>query len=293
MRVASPALEKSPTGPDLASEARRERKVLDLEISNSSLLAINRSLEREIKRHKTELKRFRRLSRAGRFSTLDDLADGHRASLGSNALPPFEDTADIGRPSSPFDEHAPDKLPDSSTTQSTSDDDDDDDLDDDDEEEDENEHENQNDTSPDGATHGSTTQTGRQRAKDEARLQRDLRRHRELLLDTAKTNRSLQRCLTWTEDLVKHGRKALDASAAAMRRSHSHEGEEEEELDGFETSSPEDLLPTPVEYAGVGGTAVVESLMDINTSWTREASENDTARTERDSGVGIVKDGGP
>lgn len=290
MRVASPALEKSPTGPDLASEARRERKVLDLEISNSSLLAINRSLEREIKRQKTELKRFRRLSRAGRFSTLDDLADGHRASVGSSALPPFEDTADVGRPSSPFDEHAPDKLPDSSTTESTSDDDDDDDEDDD-EEEDENE--NQNDTGPDGATHGSTTQTGRQRAKDEARLRRDLRKHRELLLDTAKTNRSLQRCLTWTEDLVKHGRKALDASAAAVRR--SHEGEEEEELDGFETSSPEDFLPTPIEYADVGGTgtAVIESLMDTNPSWTREPSENDTASTERDSGVGIIKDGGP
>lgn len=52
---------------ELAADARRERKVLDLEISNSSLLAINSSLEREVRRQKAELKRFRRLSRAGKF----------------------------------------------------------------------------------------------------------------------------------------------------------------------------------------------------------------------------------
>jgi len=42
--------------------------VLDLEISNSSLLAINRSLEKEIRKQKAELRRFRRMSRAGVFS---------------------------------------------------------------------------------------------------------------------------------------------------------------------------------------------------------------------------------
>jgi hypothetical protein len=66
-----------------AANARRERKVLDLEISNSSLLAINRQLEREVRRQKTEIRRFRRLSRAGRLTssgstmtsaTLDDVA---------------------------------------------------------------------------------------------------------------------------------------------------------------------------------------------------------------------------
>ncbi|KAJ8104837.1 hypothetical protein OPT61_g10539 [Boeremia exigua] len=53
---------------ELAANARRERKVLDLEISNSSLLAINRSLEKEMRKQKAELKRLRRMSRAGRFS---------------------------------------------------------------------------------------------------------------------------------------------------------------------------------------------------------------------------------
>lgn len=53
---------------DLASNARRERKVLDLEISNSSLLAINRALERELRKQNAEIRRFRRLNRAGRLS---------------------------------------------------------------------------------------------------------------------------------------------------------------------------------------------------------------------------------
>ena len=45
--------------------ARHERKLLDLEISNSSLLAINRSLEREVLKQKSELRRLRRATRGG------------------------------------------------------------------------------------------------------------------------------------------------------------------------------------------------------------------------------------
>ena len=51
---------------ELAAKARRERKVLDLEISNSSLLAINQTLEREMRKMTRELRHFRRLSRPGR-----------------------------------------------------------------------------------------------------------------------------------------------------------------------------------------------------------------------------------
>ncbi|KAJ8612192.1 hypothetical protein MRB53_037582 [Persea americana] len=63
---------KQSSATTLAVEARRERKVLDLEISNSSLLAINRSLEREVQRQKSELRRFHRLSRSNRLSWLSD-----------------------------------------------------------------------------------------------------------------------------------------------------------------------------------------------------------------------------
>ncbi|KAF2223669.1 hypothetical protein BDZ85DRAFT_261996 [Elsinoe ampelina] len=164
---------------DYAADARRERKVLDLEISNSSLLAINRSLEREIKKHKAELKRYRRLSRAGRFSVAPA---GLEDEDFDDALP-HVDGGLVGRPSSPFQEDVSDmELS---------------------EEEDTSEEEEL--TSSDLRM----TKEAKQRAKDEAQLKNDLRKHRDLLLDTARMNRSLQRCLTWTEDLIKDGKKAL------------------------------------------------------------------------------------
>ncbi|PSK34234.1 hypothetical protein B9Z65_8560 [Elsinoe australis] len=166
---------------DYAADARRERKVLDLEISNSSLLAINRTLEREVKKHKAELKRYRRLSRAGRFSVAaTGIADEDFD--GSVALP-HVDGGLVGRPSSPFEEDVSDM-------------------------ELSNEESSEDEAEPSLDVRASKEE--RQRAKDEAQLKHDLRKHRDLLLDTARMNRSLQRCLTWTEDLIKDGKKALD-----------------------------------------------------------------------------------
>lgn len=50
----------------------------------------------------------------------------------------------------------------------------------------------------------------RLRAKDEKRLQLDLSKHQELLLDSQRLNQSIIRCLGWTEDLIKEGQKALN-----------------------------------------------------------------------------------
>lgn len=47
------------------------------------------------------------------------------------------------------------------------------------------------------------------RLRDEKRLQLDLTKHRELLVDSQKMNQSLKRCLDWTEELIKDGKKAL------------------------------------------------------------------------------------
>jgi hypothetical protein len=55
--------------------------VLDLEISNSSLLAINRTLEREMRKQSAELRRFRRLSRSGRLS-IRTISGQSKSSLG-------------------------------------------------------------------------------------------------------------------------------------------------------------------------------------------------------------------
>ncbi|KAF2157402.1 hypothetical protein K461DRAFT_273568 [Myriangium duriaei CBS 260.36] len=185
--LTSPAINdalQSPTKElvDFAADARRERKVLDLEISNSSLLAINRSLEREIKKHKAELKRYRRLSRAGRFSVA--AGDSYNGDYDAADGLPHVDGAFVGRPSSPFQEDVSDM-----------------------------ELSNEEESSEDGSSlspGAESSKEERQRAKDEAQLRSDLRKHRELLLDTARMNRSLQRCLTWTEDLIKDGKKALD-----------------------------------------------------------------------------------
>lgn len=181
---------QSPTkaAPDLAAEARRERKVLDLEISNSSLLAINRSLEREMKKQKAELKRFRRLSRAGQFavSTFQENSTNILDEGGDEAQDHLPDFGADGRPSSPFLEDPLEDLDEFSDDDST------------------------NSSAEPLSPNTRADKDARIRAEDEARLRLDLSRHRELLMDTQRMNKSLQRCLTWTEDLIKGGRKALE-----------------------------------------------------------------------------------
>jgi hypothetical protein len=175
----------APQTTDIHAEARRERKVLDLEISNSSLLAINKSLERELRKQKAELKRFRRLSRAGQFmapqspdgndlSTLDKVDD----------LPDFDEDDEGARPSSPF--HSQPDDTDYSDEEST------------------------NSSTVPLSPGARADRDAAQRAKDETRLRLDLSRHRELLLDTQRMNQSVQRCLYRTEGLIKDGKKALD-----------------------------------------------------------------------------------
>lgn len=46
--------------------------------------------------------------------------------------------------------------------------------------------------------------------QDEKRLQLDLSKHQELLIDSQKINQSIRRCLQWTEELIKEGQKALE-----------------------------------------------------------------------------------
>ncbi|KAG6317744.1 hypothetical protein E4U22_005943 [Claviceps purpurea] len=48
------------------------------------------------------------------------------------------------------------------------------------------------------------------RRRDEKRLQLDLTKHQELLVDSQKMNQSLKRCLDFTEALIKEGQKALE-----------------------------------------------------------------------------------
>lgn len=164
---------------ELAANARRERKVLDLEISNSSLLAINRSLEKEVRKQKAELRRFRRMSRAGRFS-IDTLGSTPESSSATG----FSHTGDLSDMSEVEEE-----------------------------EQQEEEDLESSDSSLDESILSPSAQAERDeahRVRDEKRLQLDLSKHRELLVDSQKMNQSLKRCLGWTEQLIKDGQKALE-----------------------------------------------------------------------------------
>ncbi|KAH7126948.1 hypothetical protein B0J11DRAFT_290305 [Dendryphion nanum] len=184
---------------ELAANARRERKVLDLEISNSSLLAINRSLEKEVRKQKAELRRFRRMSRAGRFSTdtmtaslegfsaiglgeIGDLSDMSEEEdmIGEDSLANLDQQEEPMEPGEPGEPEEPDDDSESSFDE--------------------------------GAMSPTTLaeRDSAHRLGDEKRLQLDLSKHRELLVDSQKMNQSLKRCLNWTEELIKDAQKALN-----------------------------------------------------------------------------------
>ncbi|KAH0565372.1 hypothetical protein GP486_001237 [Trichoglossum hirsutum] len=159
---------------DLAVNARRERKVLDLEISNSSLLAINRTLEREMRKQCAELRRYRRLSRSGRLSLTSVPAGPVPRSL--SGMAEYEDQSD----QSDMVEEDEESLSDDDSLEEGS-------------------------LSPDAVV----ASDARHREKDERRLQLDLSKHQQLLIDSQKMNQSLKKCLGWTEELISEGRKAL------------------------------------------------------------------------------------
>lgn len=165
---------------EAAANARRERKVLDLEISNSSLLAINRTLEKELRKQNTELRRFRRLSRSGRLS----LTPSHRIVSGASIATLTTLDEDDG---------ASEQISFSPSSSSGSSYDDED--------------------SPSGEDNDSSfTESSdmlRRRARDEKRLMQDLQRHQQILLDSQKLTQSIQRCLNCTDELIKDGTKAL------------------------------------------------------------------------------------
>lgn len=167
---------------ELAANARRERKVLDLEISNNSLLAINRSLEKEVRKQKAEIRRFRRMSRAGQFSanTISHM-EGFSA-IGASDLGNLTDMSE--------EEEEEEEEP----------------------EPEEPEPEELSDSSFDESIMSDSALAERDQAhrlRDEKRLKLDLAKHQELIVDSQKMNQSLARCLGWTEELIKNGRKAL------------------------------------------------------------------------------------
>ncbi|ERF71621.1 hypothetical protein EPUS_00610 [Endocarpon pusillum Z07020] len=191
----SPAKSVPPQSPlqrsnELAANARRERKVLDLEISNSSLLAINRTLEREMRKQSLELRKFRRRSRCRQVSTASTAMRSVSGQSGLGTVAESEDgdgdaegeygsLSDLGEMSnSEFDGSDPESAYDDDSSLLSP-------------------------TSP-------SERSLRARTRDEKRLRLDLSRHQQLLIDSQKMNQSIKRCLNWTDELINEGRKALE-----------------------------------------------------------------------------------
>ncbi|EPE08527.1 hypothetical protein F503_04114 [Ophiostoma piceae UAMH 11346] len=195
---------------DLVKIARRERKVQDLEITNASLEAINRSLERQLRKQKAEIRQFRRLSRAGRLSSAPN-AGGPAGSKLSVVQTPIS----TSRITSSSTVEGP--LQDTDRILAMGDDDDDTGDKDDNEypsdmetsfnEEDEDDYDDDEDDDSDENLLSAKNSTRRKR--DERRMQLDLAKHRQLLVDSQKINQSIKRCMNWTEELISEGKKAL------------------------------------------------------------------------------------
>jgi hypothetical protein len=164
---------------ELAANARRERKVLDLEITNSSLAAINRTLEREMRKQTAELRRYRRLSRSGRLS----IATSASMRNSGTSLVHSEDGTPLSDMSEDDEESSEEEEDSSFSTDSE-----------------------EGSLSP----RAMAESDARHRTRDEKRLQLDLTKHQQLLIDSQKMNQSLKRCLGWTEELINEGRKALE-----------------------------------------------------------------------------------
>ncbi|KAL8846029.1 MAG: hypothetical protein Q9221_008860 [Calogaya cf. arnoldii] len=167
---------------ELAANARRERKVLDLEISNSSLLAINHTLETEMRKQKAELRQFRRLRSSGRFPS-STLRASSRLSMAS--------MNDERSPTSSADEDELDDDRFSNASSGTSD-----------------------DTSfPDSTSLSPTLRNSSIPVAKKRRTRSfkvDLAGQRVLLLDSQRLNQALKRCLGRTDELIADGKKALD-----------------------------------------------------------------------------------
>ncbi|KAF4441452.1 hypothetical protein F53441_12039 [Fusarium austroafricanum] len=174
---------------ELVANARRERKVQDLEITNASLEAINRTLERQLRKQQAEIRRYRRLSRSGRLSAVASAASSRVTSAALTDAPiNLSDLSeeDDSAPLSEDEEH--DSLDESDLSM-----------------------ESVSASDPlDPTDEKAIEKAMARRKRDEDRLQLDLTKHRELLVDSQKINQSIKRCLNWTEILIKEGQKALE-----------------------------------------------------------------------------------
>ncbi|KAI0107309.1 hypothetical protein F4776DRAFT_645477 [Hypoxylon sp. NC0597] len=241
---------------ELVANARRERKVQDLQITNASLEAINRTLERQLKKQTAELRRFRRLSRSGRLSLPSTLSsrlssdDFSEEAIGTMNLSDLDEESEVGKEKEGDEEGEEDSSLESDSASGS--------------------------LSPSIVAE----RDAKHRKRDEERLELDLSKHQQLLIDSQKINQSIRRCLDWTEELINEGKKALEyhvnVSDVKLGGRVLDPLDLEEERPLTSDGSPEDtitfddkLLDSP----------------DMFSSWSYE-------RQDRDSGIELAVDGG-
>ncbi|KAI6086728.1 hypothetical protein F4821DRAFT_237843 [Hypoxylon rubiginosum] len=247
---------------ELVVNARRERKVQDLQITNASLEAINRTLERQLRKQTAEIRRFRRMSRTG-------LSLSSTTSPGRESLVAFSeqgigimDLSDLSEMSEAEAEAEAKEEEDSFDSDS-------------------------------GSGSGSLSPSvmaerdAKHRKRDEARLQLDLSKHQQLLVDSQKINQSIKRCLDWTEELINEGRKALEYN---VRVSDVELGGRV--LNPLEEEDDERPLTSDGASDGDGASedamTLTEKMLDASTilgGWSFEPQD-------RDSGIELPSDGG-
>ncbi|KAI0400768.1 hypothetical protein F4802DRAFT_609844 [Xylaria palmicola] len=234
---------------ELIANARRERKVQDLQIRNASLEAINRTLERQLRKQTAELRRYRRLSRSGRLS-LASTALSSRVPSGTMSELELES---LGLSDLSEEDFSTEELEDESFSDSES------------------------------ASSGLSPsilaeRDAKHRHRDEERLQLDLSKHQQILVDSQKINQSIKRCLDWSEELIKDGRKALEYK---VRVSDVQLGgrvldplDEEEDSPGL----------SPADNPAADDLKPMEDINETSMSWGIEPQD-------RDSGIELPRDG--
>ena len=258
---------------ELAADARRERKVLDLEISNSSLLAINSSLEREVRRQKAELKRFRRLSRAGKFG-----------------FAPHERTARLSEGLSVLgEENEDDEEFDFSPTGLH-------DIEDEFSEDEDDETESITSGGEPLSPGARKSKQEARLAKDELRLRADISKHKELLVQSQMMNQSLKRCMYATEEMINEGKRALQYNVRVSdirlggRILTDHDGDHDDEHDDYRDGHRDDSVQdTELEDDTLQGADMqARGFLDVWSSLGGNSFEGSEGG-DRDSGIEVDK----
>lgn len=251
---------------DLVANARRERKVQDLEITNASLAAINRTLERQLRKQTAELRRYQRLSRSGLLGlgSMDNRIASDSAAEGGNSTV----SGDLGDEQSEIEAEKteleePEQLADEDELSSSE--------------------------ASEEANAAAPEPHPEKPRREERRLELDLSKHQQLLIDSQKINQSIKRCLGWTEELIKEGKRAL---AYQVQASDVELGgrvlapEEVERRERGDDETDDNTLDEDDIYAidALGG----GSLADAETSSTWSTKDPQ----DRDSGIELPADGG-